>query len=264
MTDFKFNCPHCNQSLEAPQDMLGETIECPSCNGSIQLPEPKPQPQIKKPQKRIVTHPRPSRPQSPASPSTAPPRSANPSRKKVFIPLLVAAVLLLVFYLVSPYWSLYRMRQAVEKNDAVYVSDHVDFPLLRESLKATFKAEMAKEVAKEDGDGFEALGAAFGAMMIGPMVDALVTPEALIAMMQGKDLDEIETESSGSVVTGDAPQAAEEEMNVTTMRYEKLNRFVVQIADLAEGSAEEESVTLVFHRSGLFSWKLAGIRLKIE
>jgi len=41
MSDFKFNCPHCEQSLEAPEEMLGQTIECPSCNGSILLPKPK-------------------------------------------------------------------------------------------------------------------------------------------------------------------------------------------------------------------------------
>jgi len=50
MSDFKFNCPHCNQSLEAPADMLGSTIECPACNGSIQLPEPQaPPPPVPKP-----------------------------------------------------------------------------------------------------------------------------------------------------------------------------------------------------------------------
>ena len=42
MPDFKFKCPHCEQSLEAPEDMLGETIECPACRGSIQLPTPEP------------------------------------------------------------------------------------------------------------------------------------------------------------------------------------------------------------------------------
>ena len=49
MSEFKFNCPRCNQSLEAPEEMLGDTIECPSCKGSIQLPAPvlKPTPQIK-------------------------------------------------------------------------------------------------------------------------------------------------------------------------------------------------------------------------
>lgn len=42
MTDFKFNCPHCKQSLEAPEEMLGQQINCPSCNGAIKLPNPQP------------------------------------------------------------------------------------------------------------------------------------------------------------------------------------------------------------------------------
>jgi hypothetical protein len=41
MSDLEFTCPHCQQTLEAPEEMLGETIDCPSCNGSIQLPHPK-------------------------------------------------------------------------------------------------------------------------------------------------------------------------------------------------------------------------------
>jgi len=40
MPDFKFNCPHCNQSLEAPEELLGQQINCPNCNVSIQLPKP--------------------------------------------------------------------------------------------------------------------------------------------------------------------------------------------------------------------------------
>ena len=61
MSDFKFNCPHCEQSLEAPEEMLGQTIECPSCSGSIQLPEPEPatqpqsQPAPSEPKKKIIT-----------------------------------------------------------------------------------------------------------------------------------------------------------------------------------------------------------------
>ena len=42
MSDFNFNCPHCEQKLEAPEEMLGQTIECPSCSGSIELPKPDP------------------------------------------------------------------------------------------------------------------------------------------------------------------------------------------------------------------------------
>jgi DNA-directed RNA polymerase subunit RPC12/RpoP len=38
--DIEFSCPRCNQSLEAPTDMAGETIECPACEQAIAIPVP--------------------------------------------------------------------------------------------------------------------------------------------------------------------------------------------------------------------------------
>lgn len=56
MSDIKFTCPHCNQNIEAPEDMGGEAVECPSCKGAIQVPRlpegspaaspPRPQPPV--------------------------------------------------------------------------------------------------------------------------------------------------------------------------------------------------------------------------
>jgi len=39
MSDYKFRCPSCQQSLAAPIELLGQVIECPSCEERIQLPE---------------------------------------------------------------------------------------------------------------------------------------------------------------------------------------------------------------------------------
>jgi len=39
----KFQCPTCNQKLEATEDMLGQIISCPACTGTITLPSPKPE-----------------------------------------------------------------------------------------------------------------------------------------------------------------------------------------------------------------------------
>jgi len=36
--EFKVTCPHCKQSLEAPEDLLGSVVDCPACNKSLQLP----------------------------------------------------------------------------------------------------------------------------------------------------------------------------------------------------------------------------------
>lgn len=40
MSAFKFNCPHCQQRLEPPPELYGQTIDCPACHGRIQIPSP--------------------------------------------------------------------------------------------------------------------------------------------------------------------------------------------------------------------------------
>ena len=52
MSDMKFTCPKCKQSLEAPEEMLGQLIDCPSCGQTIEVPRrsptlnyPRPKPQ---------------------------------------------------------------------------------------------------------------------------------------------------------------------------------------------------------------------------
>lgn len=38
MSEIKFACPHCQQHLEAPPDMAGDSLACPSCNEAIRVP----------------------------------------------------------------------------------------------------------------------------------------------------------------------------------------------------------------------------------
>ena len=38
--DIKFTCPDCEQPLEAPADMAGESIDCPSCANTLDIPLP--------------------------------------------------------------------------------------------------------------------------------------------------------------------------------------------------------------------------------
>jgi hypothetical protein len=34
----KIPCTHCNQSLDIPEELAGQTIECPACNASFDVP----------------------------------------------------------------------------------------------------------------------------------------------------------------------------------------------------------------------------------
>ncbi len=59
MADIDFNCPHCGQNLNGPEEMAGQTIECPVCRKSFQIPGGI----IEVPKSKLVP---PSRPSAPA------------------------------------------------------------------------------------------------------------------------------------------------------------------------------------------------------
>ena len=56
MSTFTFNCQHCGEWLEAPEDMRGETIDCPSCNAKIELTKREPEPPPNPRPQRSVPH----------------------------------------------------------------------------------------------------------------------------------------------------------------------------------------------------------------
>lgn len=61
----------------------------------------------------------------------------------------------------SPWWTLWRMREAAQAGDSEALAAYVDFPALRASTRAQLR-----------------LGPV-GGLLAGPAVDALVSPEAL-------------------------------------------------------------------------------------
>lgn len=40
MAEINFDCPHCGQNLDAPDDMAGMVIVCPACEKNIKVPVP--------------------------------------------------------------------------------------------------------------------------------------------------------------------------------------------------------------------------------
>jgi TM2 domain-containing membrane protein YozV len=102
MADINFNCQHCNQNIDAPSDMAGETVECPACGKSIAVPVPQApaQPEVKripikvKPLAPSAVQTPPARPQQTSAPgSQTPAPQAKVSDKKRL------AALLLCFFL---------------------------------------------------------------------------------------------------------------------------------------------------------------------
>jgi len=168
---------------------------------------------------------------------------------------IVAAALLAVlgiwFYL-TPYHAYSGMTKAAENRDTTALANYVNFPALKESVKANVTAKFTAEIAKRsDSDPAAALGAAFASALINPMVEALITPDSLTTMIR-----------NGVPPTGDATgeAAAPGSRTEATKGYEGFNRFVVKVR---QQNTTREPVVFVFHREGLVSWKLSAMRLPL-
>jgi len=178
-------------------------------------------------------------------------------RNKALLAGLIGLLLLLGLF-ASPYLTLYQMRQAAQAQDAQGLSEHVDWPSLRDSLKTGVQARLAHQDVNEQGQPTRAAawGAAVAGALLGPMVDSLITPQSLSRLMQGQ--------SPGSAALGlPSPQAkSEQEAEAKALEwnshFEGINRFVFSVR---KPGADEEPIHLVLRREGLLNWKLAELRL---
>ena len=150
----------------------------------------------------------------------------------------------------SPYITLYQMYQAVERKDVQEVSNYVDFPALRDSVKTNLKTIVTKETAQSSNPILGLLGSVMGGVVLDPVVDNLVTPSGVAALLEGQQL---QLGNKGSKVqfepgTGSPDVKAE---------YESFNQFAVTVKPKGEAI---EPVTILLSRNG-FSWKISGVRL---
>lgn len=118
-------------------------------------------------------------------------RWAGTGKGKIVIgaSLLLLAAAAAGWWWFSPYWTLRNMQAALAARDADAFSRYVDFPSLRNDLKADMLAESAEEARKAKqqgmGDGLAVLGAA----MAGPMIDGIVSPGGLRVIFAMKNPD---------------------------------------------------------------------------
>lgn len=154
---------------------------------------------------------------------------------------LIVAASATLWYFESPAWTLKGMKDAAQSHDADGLNAYIDYPALRESLKAELMARMMAE-AQRDKSGFGALGMAVGSAVVGPMIDGLVSPAGMrTALLANRETNETPAASVLHV-----PE------NPVIVRR-NFSEFVVTTKDQPDRG-------LVFRRHGL-SWMLSGVEL---
>ena len=124
----KIPCSNCNQRLEIPEELAGQTIECPACKASLTVPSLQPPPVT--PQVQVTT------PQATAPQKTAPQRKTSTalkaaSSKKSKLPIpkwAIAAVggvtvmALVMYFLSGPSVDIW---EAAEEGNIEAVKQHL-------------------------------------------------------------------------------------------------------------------------------------------
>jgi len=159
----------------------------------------------------------------------------------IALALLVAAV----GYFASPYVAIVGLVNALRAGDKDGLEERVDFPAVREHLKAEITASfMAKFQSDPElqSNPFAGLGLALVPMMADKAVDALVTPEGLTRLLAP------EKDADRGPVLGLPKDAG----------YVTLDRFRVSAP---AGRDKASKINLILRRRGLFHWTVTRIEL---
>jgi hypothetical protein len=166
--------------------------------------------------------------------------------------ILAAAVLLLAagvtWYFTSPWYTLKQMRDAARENDADRFSAYIDYPAVREDLKAEIMAQVIAE-AQKDKSGYGSLGTAFASATVGPLVDGIVSPAGLRAAFianRNKRAKRPKNQAAGAFQLADDAE----------VKRRSFDEFAV-------GSKSRNKGEMIFKRHGL-GWKLSGVDLPLS
>ncbi|NBV18419.1 MAG: DUF2939 domain-containing protein [Janthinobacterium sp.] len=182
-------------------------------------------------------------------------RISNPADrhplKKITLAATVAAIVVAATAYASPYYALRQIKTALAERNADALAAHVDFPALRASVKAQLEAGMARSIEATAGrdNPFAALGQSIAGAMLGKMVDAMVSPAGVVALVNKSAV------SPQADANGDAPADGAQDKADYSAAYAGINKFVVRARDGRQEGA------LVLQRHGIWTWKLSGIEL---
>lgn len=170
-------------------------------------------------------------------------------KTKTLIAIAVAVVvgLTAVWYFASPAYAMSQLRDAAMEGDADELEEHIDFPAVRESVKGQMQAMMMAEMQKQAEDNpFGAMGGMFAMGIVGTVVDNMVTPSGMAAMIkQGKmQRDPAEADRPSEPIEWE-------------IERDGFDRFY------ARPVGRDTKAGLKFERDGL-GWKLTGLEMPAE
>lgn len=160
----------------------------------------------------------------------------------------------------SPYLTMHQMRTAMLDQDADAFSSHVDFPAVRESVRAQFMMMIQNKLANSPemkDSAFSAVGMMLGMGIVNQMIDTMVTPAGVMTMMaQAGPKTAAPATTPAALESDNAKPAQKVDYSISYKDWSTVS------ASAKKGAADP--VVFVFKRDGLWSWKLSGVNLPAD
>ncbi len=177
----------------------------------------------------------------------------------------VAAALFAVAFLGSPYWTVWRLSQAVKAGDTREVVALTDFPAVRENLKPQLDAWLRGRAAKSAGKHhgwLQSLELMVAPQLLGSAVDMVVTPDNLTAMLRSGRPPDFAKPVPPPELSGVPAEAGPREpapTHAVRLGYEgDLDLFH---ADIVNRAHPDRSVTIKLVRRGVLRWRVESVVL---
>ena len=166
--------------------------------------------------------------------------------KKIIGIIVIIIIATLAYFYATPYLVLNSIKNAAQEGDSEKVSAYIDYQSVRQSFKEQVNAQVVKKLATEDSDGWEALGAMIATKMVEQIVDAVVTPEGMTMLLQGKN---IKDNLSGNKSI-DTSNSVKDKVDYST-RYLSMDMFEITL----KNKDNNQDLKIIMKRDGL-SWKV--------
>lgn len=163
--------------------------------------------------------------------------------------VIAILILLGVVTAFSPYVTVRQIESALNQKDSVKLAEYVDFPVLRTNLKEQLTAMMFEEMRGDIAeDPLTILAMGLGTQVVGGLIDVLLTPQGLAALVSGESIDSA-SDAAASTHTNVNFRA-----NIARVTIDGLSRISLWI----QNDDGDQDVRLLLYRHGL-KWRLSNI-----
>jgi hypothetical protein len=171
----------------------------------------------------------------------------------------VVAAGIAAYWYWSPYLAVRELREAAMNADAVRFNERVDFPRLRDSLKAQLVQGSGSQA--RDGDGGDKFGGMLANALVGALIDAAVRPETImVAMREGRFKVE-HSAGPNDRAQGEKSDRRKPVWHTERRGFDTVLFHVRQDDGTGSSGSAKDDIALVMQRHGFADWKLTDIRL---